>query len=68
MSHKASGCCGACSIAVEGEPALNALCHCANCKRRTGCAFGWSANFSDAQIRGPEQRASGVAYLVVGRA
>jgi hypothetical protein len=44
-------CCGACSISVEGEPTLNAICHCSSCKKRTGSAFGWSAYFPDAQIK-----------------
>ncbi|HEY1706709.1 MAG TPA: GFA family protein [Rhizomicrobium sp.] len=50
MRRKASCCCGACAIEVEGEPALNALCHCSSCKRRTGSAFGWSAYFPDDRI------------------
>jgi hypothetical protein len=50
MTRKAHCCCGACSIEVEGEPVLNALCHCSNCKRRTGSAFGWSAYFADEQV------------------
>ena len=51
MTRKAVCCCGACSIEVEGEPVLNAVCHCANCRRRTGSAFGWSAYFADDQVR-----------------
>jgi hypothetical protein len=50
MIRKASCCCGKCSIEVDGEPAMNALCHCNSCKRRTGSAFGWSAYFADAQV------------------
>jgi hypothetical protein len=50
MTRKASCCCGACSVEVHGEPALNAICHCNNCKRRTGSAFGWSAYFADEQV------------------
>ena len=50
MTRKAQCCCGACSIEVEGEPVLNAICHCGNCKRRTGSAFGWSAYFADDQV------------------
>ena len=50
MTRKAHCCCGACSIEAEGEPALNAICHCSNCKRRTGSAFGWSAYFADEQV------------------
>ena len=52
MTRTATCCCGAGSIDVAGEPTLNALCHCLNCKRRTGSAFGWSAYFADAQITG----------------
>lgn len=43
-------CCGDCSIEVSGEPALNAICHCASCRRRTGSAFGWSVYFPDANV------------------
>ena len=50
MTRKATCCCGACSIEVEGDPVLNALCHCSNCKRRTGSAFGWSVYFPDRQV------------------
>ena len=52
MTRKASCCCGACSVEVQGEPALNAICHCNNCKRRTGSAFGWSAYFADDRLTG----------------
>ncbi|HVN02622.1 MAG TPA: GFA family protein [Caulobacteraceae bacterium] len=50
MTYVARCCCQACEIAVEGEPVLNAICHCDNCKRRTGSAFGWSAYFPDDQV------------------
>jgi hypothetical protein len=43
-------CCRDCAIAVEGEPALNGICHCDGCKRRTGSAFGWSAYFLDGKV------------------
>src|SRR5262245_16124344 len=52
MTRKATCCCGACTIEAEGEPQLNALCHCANCKRRTGSASGWPAYFADDRIVG----------------
>ena len=47
-------CCGACSIEVEGAPLMNAICHCDNCKRRTGSAFSYNARFpeSDVSIEG----------------
>ncbi len=50
MTRRATCCCGACSIAVEGEPVVNGVCHCDNCRRRTGSAFGWSAYFPDDRI------------------
>ena len=50
MVRKANCCCGSTSIEVVGEPALNAICHCGNCRQRTGSAFGWQAYFSDDQI------------------
>ena len=51
MTRKAICCCGACAITVEGDPILNGICHCENCRRRTGSAFGWSAYFVGDQIR-----------------
>jgi len=46
MIRKASCCCQKCSIEIDGEPVMNAICHCNSCKRRTGSAFGWSAYFT----------------------
>jgi hypothetical protein len=45
MTREAKCCCGACAIQVQGEPTINGLCHCRDCQRRTGSAFGWSAYF-----------------------
>jgi hypothetical protein len=50
MIRRTTCCCGACALEIEGEPAMNGVCHCANCKKRTGSAFGWSAYFADEQI------------------
>jgi hypothetical protein len=50
MVRRATCCCGACFIEVEGEPVLNGVCHCDNCKRKTGTAFGWSTYFPDQQV------------------
>jgi hypothetical protein len=52
MTRTASCCCGAASIAVEGEPDINGVCHCTDCKRRTGSAFGWQVYFPDAAVVG----------------
>ena len=43
-------CCGRLRVEARGEPLLNALCHCSNCKRRTGSAFGWSIYFADGDV------------------
>lgn len=50
MTRIARCCCGRCAIEVVGEPAINALCHCRNCKARTGSAFGWSSYFDDDRV------------------
>lgn len=49
-NRTASCCCGDCKIEVSGEPALNGICHCSSCRRRTGSAFGWSAYFPDRNV------------------
>ena len=49
-TRTAKCCCGDCAITVEGEPTLNAICHCSSCKKRSGSAFGWSVYFPDAQV------------------
>lgn len=54
MTRKASCSCRAASIVVEGEPVVNGLCHCSDCRRRTGSAFGWSTYFRDDQVRSRE--------------
>jgi len=48
--RKATCCCGQLGITVSGEPAINAVCHCNNCKRRTGSALGWSVYFDNAGV------------------
>ncbi|MEX2297364.1 MAG: GFA family protein, partial [Dongiaceae bacterium] len=53
MTRTATCCCRACAIVVDGDPALNAICHCGDCKRRTGSAFGWSAYFADDRVQPP---------------
>ena len=51
MSLKASCCCKQLSIEIEGEPAFQAICHCSNCKARTGSAFGYSVYFTNEQVK-----------------
>lgn len=51
MLRTASCCCRNTSIEVEGDPKIHLVCHCNNCKQRTGSAFGISAYFADIQIK-----------------
>ncbi|MEP6791225.1 MAG: GFA family protein [Ramlibacter sp.] len=45
MERTATCACGQLSLQVRGDPYTQCICHCANCKRRTGSAFGISAYF-----------------------
>ncbi|NRB41481.1 MAG: GFA family protein [Pseudomonadales bacterium] len=38
------------SIEIQGDPAMHAACHCSNCRKRTGSAFGISAYFNNEQV------------------
>lgn len=45
------GClCGALRYCVRAEPARASVCHCRNCQRRTGSAFGIGAYFREADV------------------
>ena len=37
--------CGQAAIEVNAEPTMHGVCHCTNCKRRTGSAFGIGVYF-----------------------
>lgn len=50
MTRTATCCCGKATITVKDDPVLNAVCHCNDCKRRTGSAFGWNAYFTEDQV------------------
>ena len=45
MQRVAQCCCKKSSISVSGSPEIHTICHCDNCKQRTGSAFGISAYF-----------------------
>jgi hypothetical protein len=51
MSKIAYCCCGSLRAEVSGHPDLVAACHCEQCQRRTGSAFGISAYFPKDQVR-----------------
>ena len=46
--------CGKLAVTVRGEPVRISVCHCLDCQRRTGSAFGAQARFrkADVEIRG----------------
>ena len=51
MTRIARCCCGSLRAEVTGEPWIVAICHCTECQRRTGSAFGASAHFPKEQVR-----------------
>ena len=51
MTRIAHCCCGLLRAEVTGEPWIVAICHCTECQRRTGSAFGASAHFPKEQVR-----------------
>ena len=50
MKRKATCSCGALSIFAQGEPAKVSVCHCLECQRRTGSAFGIAVFFASEMI------------------
>jgi hypothetical protein len=51
MTRIAHCCCGSLSAEATGEPSLVCVCHCTECQRRTGSAFGVSTYFPKDQVR-----------------
>lgn len=54
--------CGQASISVSAPPSLHGVCHCTNCKRRTGSAFGISAYFEKSAIVSQQGRTNVYAF------
>ncbi len=54
MTRQASCSCGQLRVEVDGEPLRISVCHCLNCKRRSGSAFAAQARWprSSARITG----------------
>ena len=50
MTRIAHCSCGSLRAEATGEPALLVVCHCSECQRRTGSAFGVSAYFPKEQV------------------
>jgi hypothetical protein len=52
MERLAKCACGSASLKITGEPAVQSVCHCNNCKKRTGSAFGVAAYFQRSSVVG----------------
>ena len=51
MATRAAAChCGQLELDVTGEPFAVSICHCLDCQRRTGSAFGMQAGFKADQV------------------
>lgn len=51
MASRTAACsCGNLQMICEGEPKLVLACHCLDCQRRTGSAFGVGAYFRQSQL------------------
>lgn len=42
--------CGALGARAEGDPVRISVCHCLDCKRRSGAAFSWTATYDAARV------------------
>ena len=51
MSRIAHCSCGSLRVETTGEPIVVGACHCRECQRRTGAAFGVGVYFEKAQVR-----------------
>ena len=69
IARTARCCCGQLVVEAQGEPRLNILCHCSDCRRRSGSAFGWSAYFrdGDVELRGKSAEYQPAAAVAGGR-
>jgi hypothetical protein len=50
-AHTASCRCGQLRASVTGEPVRVSVCHCLNCKKRSGSAFAVQARWPSQQVR-----------------
>src|SRR5690349_14998170 len=51
MSTETASCrCGKLRATVTGEPVRVSICHCLNCKKRSGSAFAFQARWPKAQV------------------
>ena len=50
MTQRASCCCGQLEVLVRGDLPGASICHCFQCQKRTGSAFGLQAKFPEDRI------------------
>ena len=50
-THRAQCSCGQLTVTCTGAPIRVAVCHCFACKQKTGSAFGFSAWFTENEVR-----------------
>ena len=62
MPSTATCACGQLKLVVEGLPRMHGVCHCNDCKRRTGSAFGISTYFPVAAVSHIEGDSSVYAF------
>ncbi len=48
--RRAQCACGQLSATCQGEPIRVSVCHCLDCKRRTGSAFSWTSRWNAADV------------------
>jgi hypothetical protein len=59
MTTRQAACsCGQLRLTCTGEPVRISICHCLECQRRTGSAFGAQARFPRAQVTAIEGQAT----------
>jgi hypothetical protein len=51
MERVASCSCGALTATCEGEPVRRSICHCLDCQKRSGSAFGLNATWPAEKVR-----------------
>ena len=52
MTSRTASCrCGQLRVTVTGDPVRVSVCHCLNCKKRTGSAFAVQARWPSAQVQ-----------------
>ncbi|HYI64157.1 MAG TPA: GFA family protein [Allosphingosinicella sp.] len=50
-TREAACACGRLTARAESDPVRISVCHCLECKRRTGSAFGWNATYEASRVR-----------------